>query len=791
MPSALAGPQKIIVNMSDAVPQSMKIFLRRIGALCGMLIACIGTLTLLSWVQGMTIFSSLRTDYVPMEPSTATGFLLLGQVLILSSYVRMSRIGRHCAFFVTLVVLIASLIILGEFFAQQAFNVSWDIESLFSILTGSENLLRMSPLTAMNFVLASSAVLLLLLISERYHHRIGDLAFMASGLSLIILLGYLYGTPLFYSGRVPPMALTTAISFIILGVGLTAAVGPRHFPLSLLVGSSVRARMMRVFLPFTLVSIPVYSLVYRNVVMTAFANSLLLSTVVFAVLMGMTVSMMIHVIGGRIDQAAQERRRAEEARLRLASIVESSSDAILGIGTDKTVMNWNRGAQVIFGYTEDEIVGQPITKLSCPGKETEITALLLQALAGKAVESVETACVRKNGKTVDVMLSMSSTFDSQDNVVAASAIIRDVTVQKGNERTLHDSFARLTALIGHLPVAVLLEDEEGRVLHTNAKFCTLFNIAEEPASFIGRRSDELFDRCKSSMAHCEAYDRLRKEISEKKPILSEELLLNDGRVLAYDYMAVIADGAYRGSLWQIRDITERRRADQAKSNFILLASHQLRTPITAVRLTLETLGNEAVGPLNADQKGMVRQGMDYLLHMADTVRTLLSISRIEAGQVKPVMAQSPLRPLLEGILSEYRIESANRSQHLDLECPPDITLLTDANLLQEVLYSLVSNAINYTPDGGKVAIAVRRESDHVRIEVTDNGYGIPLKDQDKVFQKFFRAENAMDKRSNGTGIGLYLAQSLVTLLGGTITFQSQENKGTIFLITFPMTSHHV
>ncbi len=775
----------------DGESQALRMRLRRVGALCGLLVIFVGALTLFSWVRGVTLFTSVLPAYVPMEPSTATCFVLLGQVLVLCSYVRGSRLGRRIAMAGTLIVLGGSIITLAEFLLQNSTGIEINIEQFFSVISlpGTVSI-HMSPLTATNFLLASVALLLLLQRSyPRYHHRIGDLAFTASGLSLIILLGYLYGTPLFYGGRVIPMALTTAVCFLILGAGLTAVVGPDHFPLNIFTGPSARAKFLRVLLPFTVISTLAYGILYKQIVLESiFTNSVLLSAIVFTMLMGMTVSMMAYVVGNRIDRAAQARLRAEEAKLRLAAIVESSSDAIIGVAFDHTVSSWNKGARGIFGYGEDEIVGRLFSRLFDSGMAGEIAALMDSVRDGKHV-SLERSCVRKDGKNIDVLLSFAPVLDVSGNTVAMSAIMRDITGEKQSERTLKSNFARLTTLIEHLPIAVLIEDEMHRVLHVSAKFCSLFDLPAPPAGLVGQQSDAIFKRCERILASTGQFERCRAEqLQDGKPFFSRELVLADERVFECDFLPVAVGNTRCGNLWQFREVTARRKEEQAKSNFILLASHQLRTPLAAMRFAWETLSQGKVGLLNDKQKAILDESMKFARRMSVTINTILSISRIDAGHVKPVLSTVALEPLMGVVAAEYESECAAKHQHLRVACHGDLKLLTDASMLTEVMHSLVSNAVNYTPDHGKISIEARQEQGRILLTVTDTGFGIPVKDREFIFQKFFRAENVFRKRPNGTGIGLYLAHSLVEILGGVITFKPQPKEGTVFIINFPATA---
>ncbi len=231
-------------------------------------------------------------------------------------------------------------------------------------------------------------------------------------------------------------------------------------------------------------------------------------------------------------------------------------------------------------------------------------------------------------------------------------------------------------------------------------------------------------------------------------------------------------------------ITEQKRIDNAKSEFISLASHQLRTPLTEIRWALSSLKREA---LQSDQKHTIDVAHQASLHMADTIKTMLTISHIETGEIKVGSENVHLRSVLDATLQLYDMHRHRKSLKTTVECSDTLTLRTDEKLLKEVLSNLISNAYKYSPHGGEVTLKAWRDTAAVRISVEDTGIGIPLSEQPRLSSKFFRASNVMDTKEEGSGIGLYVVYALTALLGGTIVCSSKENSGTTFTLIFPST----
>jgi PAS domain S-box-containing protein len=232
-------------------------------------------------------------------------------------------------------------------------------------------------------------------------------------------------------------------------------------------------------------------------------------------------------------------------------------------------------------------------------------------------------------------------------------------------------------------------------------------------------------------------------------------------------------------------ITDRKREELAKSQFVSLASHQLRTPLSAVRWALSGLrmriGERLDDSAREDLEGAERAAVA----MAETIETLLLLSQLQAGKVAPDVSRIRLVAFFDAVARDFRRQYGSRRQRLVRECPPDLSVRTDGRLFREILHNLVSNAIKYAPDGSEIRLRAMPRDDGIRIEVEDAGMGIPASEQGRVFSMFFRAENVVDAEIAGTGLGLHLARSLARLLKGDISFVSREGKGTTFALLLP------
>lgn len=235
----------------------------------------------------------------------------------------------------------------------------------------------------------------------------------------------------------------------------------------------------------------------------------------------------------------------------------------------------------------------------------------------------------------------------------------------------------------------------------------------------------------------------------------------------------------------LQDVTKDREAEAVKSDFLLLASHQLRTPTTTIKWYADyLLGSDAV-TLDTTVREYLGEIYTANERMTDLVRTLLTVSRIEMGTLEPEYTRVAFGPVIDDILDELAPDIAKKHTQVHKNIVHEGFVYTDQVMMRIAIHNLLTNAIKYTPHNGSVEIHVRYTPENCEIVVKDNGYGIPAHEQERIFTKLFRASNAKKISTNGTGLGLYLTKSFVDKLGGTVTFESLEGKGTIFTITVP------
>lgn len=235
------------------------------------------------------------------------------------------------------------------------------------------------------------------------------------------------------------------------------------------------------------------------------------------------------------------------------------------------------------------------------------------------------------------------------------------------------------------------------------------------------------------------------------------------------------------------DITKQKKAEDAKSEFVSLASHQLRTPIAGMKWSAELLQMDNPESLTERQHKYIDRLLISIRRMARLVDDFLRVSRFELGTFQAEYKTVSLTELFEDIMAEQSPRVSQKKLTVKTFFDESVDqVVTDANLIRMIVTNLYSNATKYTREKGTIHFGFGRKDDDLLITVADNGMGIPVEDQDEIFSKLFRASNATRNVPDGTGLGLYIVHEAVTVLKGNISFTTTENVGTTFEVVLPL-----
>lgn len=368
------------------------------------------------------------------------------------------------------------------------------------------------------------------------------------------------------------------------------------------------------------------------------------------------------------------------------------------------------------------------------------------------------------------------------NIMAATVLVHLGHILTEKHR-LEDIKVRDEALFQALTNGVIMYDAQKKVLLANPAATRFTGLPQE-----GYYLSELYKLFPS----LDLEKNVDAAIKEDKIIHIEEAPLVNFFFEIFIVSVTHHHGEIIGGAIVLHDITQMKELDRAKSEFISIAAHQLRTPPTIIRWYAEMLLGLDAGTINPKQKTYVEQISQANHRMIAMINALLNISRIEMGtftiQPKTINLTEIAKTTLTDLAAKIREKKLSITQTFDPTLP---LIQADPQLLTIIFDNLLSNAIEYTPEGGRVTFEISPDGDgpkepSVFIRVSDTGFGIPKVQQPKIFTKLFRADNVRQRDPDGNGLGLYLVKSILDSVGGTIRFESQENKGTTFFVTLPL-----
>ena len=275
---------------------------------------------------------------------------------------------------------------------------------------------------------------------------------------------------------------------------------------------------------------------------------------------------------------------------------------------------------------------------------------------------------------------------------------------------------------------------------------------------------------------------------DMRAVFRKEVKVNEDLVFEVSSIPMMEAEKDLGVLVIIHDISREKMIEKIKTEFVSLAAHQLRTPLSAIKWTLKMLLDGDLGVINEEQKEFINKTYQSNERMINLINDLLDVARIEEGNYlyKPVFTD--IEPIVKFVIGSLKKESDDRNLEVEFKGSSDKLpkVKVDIEKIRLVIQNLLENAIKYTKPGGKIEVSLKRSDNNVEFLIKDSGVGISQDQQNRIFTKFFRAANVVRMETDGSGLGLFIAKNIVEAHGGNIWFESEEGKGTIFHFTLPI-----
>ncbi len=341
------------------------------------------------------------------------------------------------------------------------------------------------------------------------------------------------------------------------------------------------------------------------------------------------------------------------------------------------------------------------------------------------------------------------------------------------------------------PVPYFLMNDDGAIRNPNRATLRLFEGTEEACNALDFFSLARIHTTEGDeTSKDDTLSLLRTKIERGLPVTRQEMTIRtipgaQKWVLASIYSLNKSTQVPFKHLVTLVDITKEKESDTVKTDFLLLASHQLRTPLTTIKWYIDYLLTSKSMKVSDEVREYLEQIYVGNERMIDLITTLLTVSRIEMGTLAPEYTRMHLGEVIDDVLKELEPDIQKKHMKVEKQIDEDDVLTTDRTMMRIAIHNLCTNAIKYSPAEGSIFIEGTFASGMCSLTVRDTGYGIPPSEQEKIFTKMFRASNARQVSANGTGLGLHLTKAFIEKLGGTIDFTSEVNKGTTFVIKLP------
>jgi PAS domain S-box-containing protein len=390
------------------------------------------------------------------------------------------------------------------------------------------------------------------------------------------------------------------------------------------------------------------------------------------------------------------------------------------------------------------------------------------------------------GRTRYFSISGVPKFDANGKFTGYRGTGRDTTEMRRVTEALRSSEAQLREITDTIPAWITYADANQTLRFHNRAYEEVF----------GMTSEQLQGKTIREIVGEEMYALIRprvEEVLQGYPVVyerSQKTARSGTRDYVVNYFPRYGDGADDGKVIGFytlaNDVTELKRIDRMKSEFVSTVSHELRTPLTSIRGSLGLISGGVAGQLPEAVKTLVGIAKSNCERLIRLINDILDIEKIESGKMTLDLQVLELKPLLEQALAANEGYGAPKNLKLTLEFPDEeLMVRADGDRLTQVVTNLLSNAMKFSPENGVVEIHVARNESSVRVEVRDHGPGIPEEFRKRIFQKFSQADSSDTRQKGGTGLGLNISRAIVERLGGTIGFETRTGEGTTFYFELP------
>ncbi len=357
-------------------------------------------------------------------------------------------------------------------------------------------------------------------------------------------------------------------------------------------------------------------------------------------------------------------------------------------------------------------------------------------------------------------------------------------------RKAEEEKSKTDAIISNFIDPIIVVDKEGRLSRFNPAAREIFGLRDNDIGVkISKENNFSMENFRKIIKR--EYKVVKEKNLDDNESLLEEVIIKIGNK-EFTYKVVTSKvinirNEFLGTMKIFYNITREKMIDKLKSEFISIAAHQLRTPLSAIKWVIKMVLDGDAGKLNEEQEKLLFKGYQSNERVIELINDMLNVSRIEEGRFGYSFSTSSFDEVLDIVVGSLENKIKENHQKLIIKKPKKLPkIYMDKEKMILVLQNLLENAVKYTPEYGTIEVGVEVGKELMKVKIKDNGVGIPKKDQDKLFSKFFRADNVIRMQTEGSGLGLFIVKNIIEKHGGSIICHSEEGKGTEFIFTLPI-----
>jgi PAS domain S-box-containing protein len=478
-----------------------------------------------------------------------------------------------------------------------------------------------------------------------------------------------------------------------------------------------------------------------------------------------------------------------------ATILENVSESIIVTDLQGHIIYWNEGATALFGYSAQDMLGNTTAILYPETDPHQLHADLEQIREGKAYVG-EWKGRRKDGTAIWIDIKTTLLRTSEGAAIGFIGVAKDITARKQLEEQLRQSRDQLKIILQHVADGITVQDRNGALIYVNdvgAKLSGFASAQEMLTLDVKTLRANIVDRIemKDEFGQPISFADLPAAKALQGQSYAEALVHYGDRQTGSSLWSVVKASPIFDETGQVQyavnifsDLTARMELEQRKDEFIGMASHELKTPITFLKgftqLLIRKLKNQGL----PEPVAMLEKMETQIMRLNKLVSDLLDVSKIRAGKLDYAEETIAIDALVHDIADTMQEFSTTHT--ITIHGASHAHIVGDSDRLGQVFTNLINNAVKYSPQPGQVDIYITVSQNTVTVSVRDYGIGIPKEHQQKIFDRFYRVTDVHDKPSSGLGMGLYISSEIVKRHGGRLWVESPENKGATFFVSLPV-----